>query len=269
MSRAQLIVLILAVLTFSSCSEYQKILNSDDYSLKYKKANEYFEKEDYNRALPLYDELRRIYLGKEESEMTLYRLALCEFETKQLYLASYHFNQYFESFPYGDYAEKALYMHAMCLYELSPKHSLDQSSTAKAIRAFQLFTTRFPESENVDLCNKRIDELRKKVEIKAFENAALFHQIQDFKSAVWSLSNFVQDYPMSPFREKAEFLRLESSYELAMRSVRSKQEERLVEAIEYYQDFRMRYPKSPFLNDAKKFKLNAQEELNNLIEENG
>jgi len=41
----------------ASCGEYQKVLKSDDYNYKYEKAVSYYEDEQYNRAMPLFNEL--------------------------------------------------------------------------------------------------------------------------------------------------------------------------------------------------------------------
>ncbi|HLW06402.1 MAG TPA: CDC27 family protein, partial [Marinilabiliaceae bacterium] len=74
------LVLILGVtmaLLFSSCSEYQKLLKSKDYDLKYEKALVYYEKGDYTRASTLFSELISIYRGTEKSETSHYIYAEC------------------------------------------------------------------------------------------------------------------------------------------------------------------------------------------------
>ena len=48
---------IMILMLMVSCSKYQKILKSTDLNFKFEKAVMYYEKEDFNRALPLLEEL--------------------------------------------------------------------------------------------------------------------------------------------------------------------------------------------------------------------
>ena len=51
---------------------------------------------------------------------------------------------------------------------MSPNHKLDQTYTLEAIKSFQDFTNTFPRSDRVTQCNELIDELRDKLEKKAY-----------------------------------------------------------------------------------------------------
>ena len=247
-----------------SCSPYQKVLNGDDYDAKYTYANDLFEKEQYAKAIPLYEELKRVFLGKDKMRVILLNLAYCEFNTNQLYLATYHFKQFYEAYPLAPQAETAFFMHCKCQYTLSPKHSLDQQSTQKAINAFEKFVATYPDSEKVNECNALIDELSIKIEEKAFISAKLYYNIGDFKAAVWALNNFIKDNPGSSFREEAEFLVLESAYKLAKNSVQKKKEERYVETVEYFKSFKKHFPESKFLDKAKSYMMESQKALNSI-----
>ena len=255
----------LIFLGLASCSEYQKVLNGEDFDKKLELANELYEKEQYSRALPLYEELKRVFLGQEKMKKVLINLAYCEFNLEQYSLASFHFMQFYEAYPMAKASEDALFQHCLCLYKLSPKETLDQRSTQKAISSFERFTQTYPLSPKVDDCNEWIDALRTKLEFKAFNAARLYHQILDYKAAVWALNNFLQDYPASQYEEDARFLILESSYKFAKASVNNKKEERFVETIEYYKTFKSMFPNSKHSKDAKEYLVNSKMELNDLI----
>ena len=64
------IISILALVSVS-CSQYHKISKSQDYKFKYEKAMEYYEREDYFRALGLFDQVIPFYRGTEEAERRL------------------------------------------------------------------------------------------------------------------------------------------------------------------------------------------------------
>ena len=55
--------ILLLALVLNSCGEYQKVLKSDDYNYKYTKAVSYYEAEDFNRAMPLFNELSTVLRG--------------------------------------------------------------------------------------------------------------------------------------------------------------------------------------------------------------
>ncbi len=216
------IAIFLIFFMLTSCSEYQKVINSDDYTLKLETANKLYDDEEYNKALPLYEELRRIFLGQDQMKTILFNLAYCEFNTDQFFLAAYHFKQFYDSYPYSKNSEEALFMHSKCLYTTSPKESLDQQSSQKAINAFEKFTNTFPESVHVADCNLIIDELRNKIELKAYHTAKIYYKIEDYKAAVWALGNFVRDFPATKYEEEARFLMIESSFKFAQNSVNKK-----------------------------------------------
>ena len=58
-----------------SCSEYQKVLKSDDINYKYDKAIKYYQNNDYDRALPLLNELSKIMIGTSKMEEISYYFA--------------------------------------------------------------------------------------------------------------------------------------------------------------------------------------------------
>ena len=65
------IIFISLSLILLSCSKYQKVLKSTDFSMKYDKAIEFYNKGDFNRALPLLEELSSVYRGTDKSEEIL------------------------------------------------------------------------------------------------------------------------------------------------------------------------------------------------------
>ena len=79
---------IMTLLFFASCSKYQKILKSTDLNLKFEKAVMYYEKEDFNRALPLFEELSTAFRGSAKAEEVNYYYA--EKQTFFLHEAELH-----------------------------------------------------------------------------------------------------------------------------------------------------------------------------------
>jgi outer membrane protein assembly factor BamD len=71
---------------------------------------------------------------------------------------------------------------------------LDQENTLKAIESLQLFINLYPKSERVAEASKLIQNLRDKLEKKAFENAKLYfvtgaYDPSNYKSAIIAFKN--------------------------------------------------------------------------------
>lgn len=246
------LVLALAVTVgFSSCSKYNKILKSQDVELKYQMAIEYYNKDDFQRALPLFEELIAVSRGTSRSEMIYYHYAYCYYGMRDFYLASFYFDTFTKTYPNSEYVEECAFMSAYCHYMNSPTPSLDQSDTKRAINQFQSFLERYPETNRKDTCNVLVGELLEKMEVKAYENARLYHQVEQYKSASIALNNVLKDYPNTEFKEEILFLILESNYLLAVRSIEEKKQERLKETIKSYHIFVDSYPNSDKVRQAE------------------
>ena len=249
MTGKKLLYIILLAFMVTSCSDYQKVLRSDDVGLKYRMAEAYYKKGDYQRAAPLYDALVALYKGTAEGENVYYKYADCYYKLEEYAMSAYHFKYFAESFPLSPRAEEAFYMYAYSLYQESPVVDLDQSSSKKAVDAFQLFIDKYPASNKVESCNKQIDELNAKLELKQLNNAMLYYKIMDYKSATWALKQYLTDFPNSARREEIEYTIVKSSYLLAKNSIEKKQEERFLNTLQYCMDFKDKFPKSKYTGD--------------------
>jgi len=242
---------ILFLMLFVSCSKYQKILKSTDLAFKFDKAIMYYEKDDYNRALPLFEELSTVFMGSVKAEEVNYYYAYCHYSLGEYMMAAYLFETYANTYPNSKHTEECQYMSAYCFYLLSPIYKLDSKNTYKAINQLQLFTNLYPKSDRVKACNKLIDELREKLTKKVFNNAKQYYITEYHKSAIIALKNVLLDFPGSEYEEEIYFLIIESSFELAKNSIISKKQERLENTIAAYNEFVDKYPTSKFLKQAQ------------------
>lgn len=255
-------VYILLVSLFLGCrSEYEKLKRSPDVAKKYEKAKEYYNKKDYYRALPLFEELVTIFRGTDEAETIYYYYAYCNYGMKDLLAARFHFKTFADTYPNSKYAEECRFMAAYCYYFESPTYSLDQENTYKAVEALQLFINLYPESERVKESNELIDKLRAKLELKSYDIAKLYYNIGDYKSAVISFRNSIDDFPDTKYREEMEFLMIKSSYLYAKNSVENKQMERYAETVKLFDTFVENYSSSEYMKDANGINRDAMKQL--------
>ena len=109
-----------------------------------------------------------------------------------------------------------------------------------------------------------IDELRDKLEQKAYHIAKLYYDTEDYKSAIVSLKNVLIDYPDTDFSEKIHFLILDANHLLANNSVTSKQKERWGNTIVAYHQFVDKFENSEKLKDAESIYNKANKQLEKL-----
>jgi len=253
------VLLIVLVLLAGSCkSKFEKLKASNDMAKKYQAAIAYYNKKDYNKALELFETLVQRYRGQAQAEDLYYYYAYTNYRLKDYTSASYHFKQFADTYPSSARAEECNFMSAYCYYLDSPIYSLDQENTTKAIDKLQLFINLYPKSERVAEASKLIQNLRDKLERKAFENAKLYLTISDYQAAVIDFGNVLRDYPDTKYAEEMEFLTIRAQYLYAEHSNVLKQEERFNLAINFEQQFAEKYPASKYLPDAVSLKKDSE-----------
>ncbi len=255
------IVAMLFTLLLESCSEYNKILKSNDYELKYTKAKEYYNEGEYYKSLPLFEELMSFYRMTDKGEDVYYYYANNQYALKEYYMASYYFKRFAKNYPNSPRAQECAFLAAICKKELSPEYNLDQSETYAAIDEFQLFMDRYPNSNLVDSCNSVIRTLRAKLEKKSYENAKLFYRMEKYRSAVIAFNSTLQSYPDTDYKEEILFLIVKSNYLFASNSIESKKVERYEETIKSYHKFVDSFGSSKWLKQAENYYNSSVKEL--------
>jgi len=135
---------------------------------------------------------------------------------------------------------------------------LDQENTYKCIEKLQLFINLYPKSDRVAEASKLIQDLRDRLETKAYANAKLYLTIGENQAAVIAFGNVLRDYPDTKYAEELEFLTIKAEYEFAHQSQEYKQEERYTTAIESADQFFDKYPKSAYTAQAQSLRKDSQ-----------
>lgn len=234
-----------------ACGEFNKILKSSDFELKYTKAMEYYNKTNYTSAQTLFEELIPVFKGTDRAEEVYYYYAYCSYYLTDYALAGFHFRTFTRTFLSSKHAEECAFMNAYCYYLSSPKYSLDQTDTKNAIQEMQNFLNEYPESQRVDSCNVLVDKLRAKLERKSYEITKSYFFRNEWKAATPACENFMKDFPESLHRDEMLYMIIKSYYLLAKNSIESKKQERLEKAMVNYLKFVDLHPNSPFLAEAE------------------
>jgi len=258
-----LFVVILIVLT--SCkSEFEALRNSNQPEKVYKAANKFYDEKEYDKAIALYDVVIQYYRGKTEAEDLFLKYAYAHYYMKDYILASTYFKNYSTTFSNSVNKEDAEFMAAFSNFKLSPNYKLDQSYTTKAIEGLEQFINQNPTSIRVAEANSLIDQMRRKLEVKAFEQGSLYYKISQFQAAVASFQIMLKDFPESKKTEEVRFLIFKSSFTLAKNSIYEKQKERYEESLAHYERFLKKHPDSKLKKEAKSIEKEILQEIKKL-----
>lgn len=247
------VLLVILTLIVSCNKRFEKAMKSSDKDFILQTANEFYEEGKWANSIELYQKVSSAFSGTEQAADIAYKQADANFQDKNYRLAAHQFKTFYITNPTDPRAEEAAYRSAYSFYTDSPVYNLDQTSTYSAIDELQSFINSYPNSARVPEANGYINELRQKLETKAFEIAKIYYKTLKYKAAGIAFDNMLDDYPDTKYREEAMIYSLRSKYELAVNYSRfDRKDLRLQEAMTQYRLFSKAFPGSKFKDEADK-----------------
>lgn len=286
----RLFIITITILFLSACSDFNEVVKGDDYTRKFELANKLYEqgtnpklksdgtpkrKSDGDlklnnnlllRSITLFEQIYQRMPKAPEGELSYFRIGKAYYLAGDYYLGGYYLGGFPSRFPFSPKAEESLFLSAMCSVHNSPEASLDQNETDLAINDLQVFVDQYPNSILVDSCNRIIDRLHSKLELKAYEAVKLYAKTERYNAAVTSAETFMEDHPMSVYEEEIQSIFVKNSYLLAMNSVDTKKKERIEQTMERYRTFAARFPESKYLRPLANYNdmmIKELEKINN------
>lgn len=254
-----------ALLAFSACkSEFEKVRTSGDPAIILKRADDYYAEEEYQKAQTLYELVNASYRGKAEAEDIHFKYAYTYYYLRQYLLAAHWFKNFAQTYGGSSKRQDAEFMAAYSYYQMSPTFRLDQTYSLKAIDEFQLFINAYPNSPRVEECNKLIDEMRLKMERKAFEEGRLYYDIRQYQAAMQSFENLLRDFPETDRVDEVRYMIIKSSFLMAENSFVDKQQERYKDTFTWAEEFLARFPESQYAKEVSTILNNSKKKLNQL-----
>lgn len=271
MQKIKIFIFFLVVsILFSSCGEYQRVLNKGTTDEQYKMAVKQYESKKFSRALRLFEKVTAAYRGKPQMERIQFMIAQSNFNEKNYTLSGYYFDRFTNNYPKSSKKEEAAFLSAYSYKLSSPSYSLDPTDTYKALAAFQQFINDYPNSERLAEANQHYREIRLQLEKKAFEIAKTYYKTaeQDFrnyKATVVAMDNLLSDFLGTQYKEEAFYYKLKAYHDLAIKSTERKKEERIKDAIKAYDKLVKTFPESKYLKESNKMLATLQSEQKKLI----
>jgi len=262
----KLFYIAIVIIAFSSCSEYQKALKSEEVSEKFKMGTELFDTGKFNKANRLFVQIVPKYRGKPQAEKLMYMYSKTYYEMGDYYTANYQMERFVSAYPESEKVPEIAFLGAKSYYHLSPVYSKEQKETIEGIQKLQEFINSYPDSEYIVDANALVKELDFKLEKKAFNIAKEYNKTgphsRDYQASIKAFDNFLVDFPGTSLKEDAMFYRLDSAFKMAVNSVEWKKEQRLKDAIGYYNSFKKSFAESEYAEDVDEM----SEELNELLQ---
>lgn len=243
--------LILAVLVFGSCKNSDLIQRGDSLQVAFDKAMAFYEKEDYTEAAEAFETVVQIARGTEYGQDAQFYLAESYYNDGRYLLAASEYERFISLFPRVERRQEAQFKEAYCYYKLSPRYKLDQEYTHTAIEKFQLYNSRFPNSERADEIGQYISEMRTKLAKKLYHAGDLYLRTDRYEAAAIYYDLTIDKYPETMWAQRALVDKIKTYNIYADRSVPSKQRERYQKAVEAYETFIQLFPNGDYRQEAE------------------
>ncbi|MDW7679645.1 MAG: outer membrane protein assembly factor BamD [bacterium] len=227
------VIIGLIVLTFISNCGRQKIKPSLPAEERMKIAEKMFRDEDYLDAKTEFRIIILNFPGSVISAKAQYMYAECHRELKEYIIAAAEYQKLLRVYPNSEYVDNAQFQIGLCYFKLSPKYSLDQEYTHKAIQEFQRFLEDFPNSELVADARSYMYKCRAKLARKFYRNAESYRKLTFYNSAIIYYDYVLDNYYDTEFAQKS-LVGKANCYQKMGKSD---------EAIKFYQLYLDKYPK--------------------------
>lgn len=236
-------IIMMTAVFFTACNKGSYIKRGDTLPVAYKKAMRLYQSGEYSDAVDAFETVFELGRGTEYAQNAQYYLAESHFNNESYLMAASEYERYISLYPRSESRQEVQFKEAYCYYKLSPRYRLDQKYTNRAIEKFNLFESRYPDSDRLPEINKYVKELRNKLARKIYNAADLYMRIDEYEAATIYYGLTIDRYPESdPWAERALVDQIHAYNVYAENSVRAKQQERYQKAVDAYEKYLQLFP---------------------------
>ncbi|MEW6652647.1 MAG: outer membrane protein assembly factor BamD [Bacteroidota bacterium] len=177
-----------------------------------------YNEEDYESAVPEFQNFLLQYSGSAYNDDAQYYLAMTYFKREQYLLSAYEFSKLIRNIPASPFVSESQYMLAECYYQLAPPYQLEQSYTKKAIEEFQAFIDFFPADKKAETASAKIKELNERLAEKEYQAAVIYEKMEYERAAIKYYSNVAEYYHDTQFAPQALYRKIQLEIKKGMNS---------------------------------------------------
>jgi outer membrane protein assembly factor BamD len=186
----QIIFLLLLVLT--ACAHTIPISEMST-KRKVQAADELMSRKKYRAAQEIYEKIVFECKGDTLVKKAQYQLANCYYHQKLYENAVTEYEELLHFFPVSQYSADAEFKIGVCWYELSLSYHYDQEETKKAIKQFELFLKKYPDSAKSDKAANMLNQCKNKLLAKKYENGFIYYKMGYYNAALMYLNEIFDE----------------------------------------------------------------------------
>lgn len=223
----------LAVIALAGCggSDVTRVMTVEE---RFAHAKALFDDEDYLDAINEFTIITLQFQGSAFAPDAQYHIGECRFQRGEYLLAAFEYSVVKRNYAASPRVPDAQYKIGLSYYNLSPKSSLDQQYTKRAIDEFQAFIEYSPGHPNAPDADMKIRELTTRLAKKQFDTARLYRTMEYYRAALFYYDDVIEKF------HDTEFAPLSSIDKVELLISRNKYREAGVESKRFFE----RYPNS-------------------------
>ncbi|MGL4347198.1 MAG: outer membrane protein assembly factor BamD [Chitinophagaceae bacterium] len=260
-------LLLVVAFAMTACSEYQKILKSNDFSYKLKMGKKYYAEKQYDKAEELLQSVLPAYKGTEQYRDIYLLYCMCSYYQQDYGNAQKLFHEYLDNNQgvADSVREQLSFLKSYAAYQQILSYQLDQENTNNALVELISFISEFPNSDKKKEAMELISKCRQQLEEKDFYISYLYYQIEQYKAANIMFTEMVDRYSISDFIDKYDYYKILSMYKYANKSITARKEQRYRDLLAECLLFEQQYANSKYFKEVKRIENQSQEYLNKLL----
>ncbi len=238
------------LLSIGGCSseEVTKQMTAEQH---YQMGMKDFHEENYLDAIEEFKIVGLQYQGTRVADAAQFYMGECHFFREEYILAAYEYDLLIRTMPSSPYVSRARFQVATCYYKMSPKSSLDQDYSKKALDEYQAYIDYFPNDTLVHAAETRINELNTKAAKKEYENGVTYMYMEYYRAAAYYFDLVLEKYHDTPYAEPAQLKKAEAMMN----------RKKYPEAQNELNKFFVKYSHSDLLADAEKLKIELKSRI--------
>ena len=216
---SKLAFIFLFICLIISCSQNNqnvKNINSETPENLYALAMQNLEKENYEKAKVLFDEIEFNFPLSNEAIQSQIMTAFIEYAQMNYDEAIFKLNRIISRYPSHKNIDYAYYMKAICNFEQIENEYLDGSYNTEALESFNQVINRFPESKYARDSEQKIILIKENIAAKHMDIALFYLKQKKYLAAMRRYKKVIDDHSKSKFTPEALHRLVEIYYSLGM-----------------------------------------------------
>ena len=216
---SKLAFIFLFICLIISCSQNNqnvKNINSETPENLYALAMQDLEKENYEKAKVLFDEIEFNFPLSNEAIQSQIMTAFIEYAQMNYDEAIFKLNRIINRYPSHKNIDYAYYLKAICNFEQIENEYLDGSYNTEALESFNQVINRFPESKYARDSEQKIILIKENIAAKHMDIALFYLKQKKYLAAMKRYKKVIDDHSKSKFTPEALHRLVEIYYSLGM-----------------------------------------------------